>query len=311
MPNLKRKTSHVPARKPFGAYDGPTPPPGNYPGVIRSVGLRSFDSGTQCFNVLVELEADADSPKAEFNGFNAWTKLFLGESEFQIARENAFYQAICGQSDVTVVFDDKSEKKEPPITKIGGVSPVGKKVRVQLQLGQEYQGRREIEGDSIYPFDPKATKAAPAAGGDPDADIVQSKPAPEQVGGAETDDDAVEVNAAPVQTPSTASTDIGADDVDYHALNLPLLRAYAAEHGVDVKVVKSKAAILAALDAQGSEGGEESGDFDPKTAADLEAASLAEILAWAQPKYDEGDLDGMKKEELVALLLDDEEVAPF
>ena len=123
MPKLTRKTSHVDARKPFGVYDGETPTPGNYPGVIKSVALRTFSTGTQAFNVLVELEAPADSPHSKYNGFPAWTQIFLGEHEASIARENAFYQAVSGKSDVDVVFDDKSEKKEPPITKIGGVKP--------------------------------------------------------------------------------------------------------------------------------------------------------------------------------------------
>jgi len=292
MPKLVRKTSHVEARKPFGVYDGPEPEPGNYLGVVKSVALRTFDTGTQAINVLVELEAPADSPKAKYNGYPAWTKLFLGENEHQIARENAFYQAVSGRSDVDVVFDDKSDKKDSPITKIGGTSPVGKKVRVQIQLGDEYKGRRQLEGDSIFP----ALEGAPTATtvqGDPDA-------------GSDPDEAAVEITGAgqPSTDKAAANPDHDgqqgqppADDVDYHALALPALRTYAAGRGIDAK--QPKKALLAALDAL-SEGGDEAGaPTKPKTAVEAEKLTAEQLLAFFKDEYEEGDLDGLGKDELI------------
>lgn len=302
MPKLTRKTSHVDARKPFGVYDGPEPDPGTYLGVIRSVGLRTFDSGTQAINVLVELEAKPESPAKKYDGYPAWTKLFLGEHEAQIARENSFYQAVSGKSDVDVVFDDKSDKKEPPITKIGGVSPVGKKVRVQLKLGNEYQGRRSIEGDSIYPAD--VVKAGPVTPqGDPDADpdepaveISASGRATSDKGDANPDHDGPTGEVAPA--------------VDHHALSLPALRKHAASLGIDSKL--KKAELLAALDEMaGTEVADGGTIGKPSNATDAAKFTAEELVAFFGDEYEDGDLDGMSKEELIEEFVESELITSF
>ena len=308
MPKITRKTSG--ARK-IGVYAGDDPTPGVYHGVITSASFMTFNSGAQALNIGVKLEApDPDSPKAQYDGYPSWTRLFLGDSDFQVERENALYRAVAGKEDVDIIVGEANDKGTATIEKIGNKKPVGTTVLVRLVLGNEYQGERRIEGEAIYPVtERKATPAAPKGDGLAEDDLIAgqiSDTAAAEFSGAAADepevDDKVEVQAeAPAKD----------DDLDHHAMSAPALRKYAASKGIEVKG-KVKADLLAALDAlQG--GGEAVGE--PRTAEDLEKMTVDEIKAWAKPQtenpedlddYEDDDKDG-----LIEMLVELEFVTAF
>jgi hypothetical protein len=300
MPQLKRNTAHAEDRTPFGVYDGETPRRGNYPGIIRLAQLKTFKTGTQAFRFLVELDAPEDSNKAKYNGFPAWTKVFIGESDYQLAMEKALYVAITGQPDVTVVFE-KSDGDTAKITKIGGVDPVGVRVRVDLEeddRGPEWG----MVGSGIY----KATGAAAAApeakkrasrksGTDPDAPAANADPDAEVTVEGE--------HPASQEEERTAAVEPSTDDVDYHSLSLPKLKAYAKSKGIDPG--QPKAALLAALDALGAPVGDSAAPSDDP----VEDWDEADFWKWAADQYEEGDVDptgeGWNFDEAIEMLVGD------
>jgi hypothetical protein len=301
MPKIVRKTSHVEGRQPFGVYDGDVPPRGNYPGVIRSAVLKTSKNDNQYFNVLVELYTE-DGPKSAYNGFPAWTMITLTEKEANIAREQAFYMAVCGKADVDVILD---ESDPPKVTKIGGVDPVGLPVRVDLRPNKNPSDETiTMQGDGIYK--PSEGQAAPATAGrkprasrkaneDPDADLVQEPATP----AAADQEVTVEAEKKPVTEPE-----------DYHSMNLPKMKAYARDLGVDPK--GSKTEVLAALDAHFDKASDE--EFNPDglpSPAQLKALPEAEFWAWAEKQYMPGDLNGMEVDETIEMLVEDEKALPF
>ena len=135
MPKLKRNTSQVSDDAIYAMYDGPTPPSGVYPGVISSCYMSVSGNGNNMINVSGLFQTKGVEGKSKYDGFRIRGRIVIVDKEANMAREKAFYRAICGKEDVEIVFADMDKGDKPgTVTKIGGVNPVGKKVKFQIRI---------------------------------------------------------------------------------------------------------------------------------------------------------------------------------
>lgn len=135
MPKLKRNTSQVSDDAIYSMYDGPTPPSGVYPGVISSCYMSVSSKGNNMINVSGLFQTKGVEGKSKYDGFRIRGRIVIVDKEANMAREKAFYRAICGKEDVEIVFADMDKGDKPgTVTKIGGVNPVGKKVKFQIRI---------------------------------------------------------------------------------------------------------------------------------------------------------------------------------
>lgn len=135
MPKLKRNTSQVSDDAIYAMYDGPTPPSGVYPGVISSCYMSVSGNGNNMINVSGLFQTKGVEGKSKYDGFRIRGRIVIVDKEANMAREKAFYRAICGKEDVEIVFADMDRGDKPgTVTKIGGVNPVGKKVKFQIRI---------------------------------------------------------------------------------------------------------------------------------------------------------------------------------
>ena len=135
MPKLKRNTSQVSDDAIYAMYDGPTPPSGVYPGVISSCYMSVSGNGNNMINVSGLFQTKGIEGKSKYDGFRIRGRIVIVDKEANMAREKAFYRAICGKEDVEIVFADMDKGDKPgTVTKIGGVNPVGKKVKFQIRI---------------------------------------------------------------------------------------------------------------------------------------------------------------------------------
>lgn len=135
MPKLKRNTSQVSDDAIYAMYDGPMPPSGVYPGVISSCYMSVSGNGNNMINVSGLFQTKGIEGKSKYDGFRIRGRITIVDKEANMAREKAFYRAICGKEDVEIVFADMDKGDKPgTVTKIGGVNPVGKKVKFQIRI---------------------------------------------------------------------------------------------------------------------------------------------------------------------------------
>lgn len=294
MPSLKRNVKDAEERTGFETYDGEEPPKGIYRAKIKSVKIREASTGTMGFQVLAILEAREGSAHSKFDGFPAWTNIWLTDKEANQAREKAFYRSVGASTDgeTNVVFEDLEDGGR--VKKIGGKDPVGAIVKVDLKREDGYG----MQGDTIYPVDPAKEKASKKSAPEPDED---------------DEDDLIEDD-------DTAEEDEGYTAEELRALSLPELRKLAKESGLEVKGLKKDDIVDSLIDffAEGDDEDEDEDDDEDEvegdeviTAADLLEYTLPNLKKFAREEggYSNDDLKGLKKEEIVELLVDDEVVA--
>jgi hypothetical protein len=280
VPKLKRNVKNAPERTGFEPYDGPEPTPGFRRAVIKSAKVVESANGRPGFLVTAELEAKKGSQDAKFDGYPAFTRIWLGTEdsapEALLAREAAFYRAVTGKknlADVDVVHEDSDGGGK--ITKINGVNPVGKAVLVELQY-ETYNGERRISSDGIYP----------AKADDVDADETESDE-PEEEPDEDEDEDLLESDDEEIEIPSEA---------DLKKMSIADLRSLAEELGVDTDGLK-KAQLVEAILADPDEESDEE-DEEEEDEAELEDAEEDE-----EEEEDEDDgLDALDRTQLKALL---------
>jgi hypothetical protein len=278
VPKLKRNVKNAPERTGFEPYDGPEPTPGFRRAVIKSAKVVESANGRPGFLVTAELEAKKGSQDAKFDGYPAFTRIWLGTEdsapEALLAREAAFYRAVTGKknlADVDVVHEDSDGGGK--ITKINGVNPVGKAVLVELQY-ETYNGERRISSDGIYP----------AKADDVDADETESDEPEEE---PDEDEDLLESDDEEIEIPS---------ETELKKMPIADLRNLAEDLGVDTDEVKRKSDLIAAILEDPDE---ESDDEDEEEdEAELEDAEEDE-----EEEEDEDDgLDALDRTQLKALL---------
>ena len=273
MPKLKRKTSQVPDEAIYAMYDGPIPPSGVYPGVITSCYMSTSSNGNPMINVSGVLETAGVEGKEKYNGYRQRGRVVIVDKEANMAREKAFYRAIAGKEDVELVYTDMDKGDKPgTITKVGGVNPVGKKVKFQIRSRPD-EDQYGPDLDYILPFGP-ASSAKAVEEDDEEEDIVEEEELEEGEG------------VVP----------------DYHSMSLTELRKFAeSEHDITTKAKKD---ILAALDEIYSEDEddevEETGLW---TSDEARSSSLEDLQAYsAEHGVKAKKISGMKKGALVKFL---------
>lgn len=271
MPSLKRNVKHAPDRSGFEVYDGPsTIPAGLYEGVLKSVKLQKTRAGDYMFRLVVELDDKSTERKERTVGFPAFGNLVLMEKEALLAREKAFYRAVCGQDDVHVVYEDGVDDGPVKVTKIGGKNPVGVRVKAEIQ-DDTYQGETRSVLNAVYPLGKPTTPVTSDAA----ADEPEDEPEEETDGPDEADAEAREA--------------------ELKALGVAALRKIAKELDLDTDGVKKAELIEAILDEEFGEAGdadEDEGD-EPEDEEDEEDEDSTDD---EEEEDDESELVALEKE---------------
>lgn len=275
MPKLKRQTSQV-EDSGFAVYDGDEPPRGVYRGKIKQCRLRESKNGNLYFNCLVELEGN-EGAKKQYNGWPGWTMITLTDKDANIRREKSFYRAVCGKEDVDVVYNDLdkgSEEDRGKVTKIGGKSPIGVPVLLEVRT-EMYEGQQRSRGDSILPA--KAAEER-ADAGEPDE--------PEEDDDLLEDED-VDIEDEDVEEAPGDDEDADDEEADSDDENSP-------ENAV----------------GDDDEGDSDDSDEPDVTREELEALPLPrlrkKVLELWGDDFEADDLKGMKKGEILDMLEEDE-----
>ena len=152
MPKLKRNTSQVSDDAIYAMYDGPVPPSGVYPGVISSCYMSVSGNGNNMINVSGLFQTKGVEGKSKYDGFRIRGRIVIVDKEANMAREKAFYRAICGKEDVEIVFADMDKGDKP------GYPPRGQTLFLLLpRRGQRRDFSRDLAGEDfagerkIYP----------------------------------------------------------------------------------------------------------------------------------------------------------------
>lgn len=140
MPSvIKRKTSDV-EKSPFQVYAGDDPKPGGYRAVLKFVNAVKSSGDNVMLKPVLELKAAPGSEKAKFDGYPVFPQIVLTDNESNKQREQSFYLAVCGKTDVDISCDVDPGKFKPSdgqkakVLKIGNVKPENIVVNVKLRM---------------------------------------------------------------------------------------------------------------------------------------------------------------------------------
>jgi len=310
MPRIKRDVSRAEDQQAAGVYEGPDVPDGTYAGILRWMKYReSRNKKTPLWNNLVILDAkDKDGRNAAYDGFAAFVEVYMIDgSDVNEAREKSLYTAIAGRADVEVVTDDKVPG-DPVAVKVGGVSPAGTRVYVQLKTEYDAEYGSRQRGVWIYPDPSFKRDGQPDVSAETDADLdAEATAAPPAKRTRKTAAKKATSNVTPIKAAAAEPED---DGPDYDSMTLPQLRAAAKEAGLEVSGV-SKADLIDNLKDldPGAADDDKSGQ---KTPADIHKMSQAELdkflesLGWVVE-----DFAGMSREDTVELLVEEGSIPPF
>lgn len=291
MPSLKRSVGSAPDRTGFETYAGPDiVKQGLYEGVVKQCTLRKAASGNLMFNVLVELDDKSNEYRATTVGFPAWGRIVLVDKEANLAREKAFYRAITGNQnidDVNVIYDGDDDAVESrsgaKVTKIGGKSPIGVRVKADIR-DDNYEGQARSVLDSIYPL------GKPTAG-KVDEEVEETEEVDESVEEVdETEDEATETEQTEEQR-----------EAELKALGVAALRKIADTAGLESKGVSKADLISSILDEEFGEPDEESDDEDEDEEEDEEETTEVVQEPSAEEKL-RANLAGLDRAALKALI---------
>jgi hypothetical protein len=299
---IKRDVRKAEDRQPVTVYEGPTPPDGTYRAQIRSIRLRKWKTGKQYLNVLPILDAkDKEGQNAPYDGYAGWTPTTIDSgNEVGDAREKSLYLAIAGKAQVDIDVDDKVQG-DPIVTKVGGVNPNGVYVFVKLETDPEYgQKGQWIYPDPSYQRDGQPEESGEDQGSESELDIeAEAKATPAKKAPAAKKVERARKLAA-VPEPSS-------DEVDYDSMTVPALRKAARAAGIDTEGV-SKADLISQLKG-------EADDRDPnkKNPQDIYDMSDQELEGFIEgiEGWDWADFDGMKRKDIVEVLVDEGDINPF
>ncbi len=284
MPKLKRNTSQVSDDAIYAMYDGPMPPSGVYPGVISSCYMSVSGNGNNMINVSGLFQTKGVEGKSKYDGFRIRGRIVIVDKEANMAREKAFYRAICGKENVEIVFADMDKGDKPgTVTKIGGVNPVGKKVKFQIRITPD-SDQYGPELDYVLPLGLETSSD--------DEDL-------EEVEVEEEDEDEVLVD-------EDEDEDEDEDDIpDFRNMAIKELRELARSKGI--KATKKTDIIdeLADYYADNAEPEEDEGGLWTSEEAGMK--SLAELQDYAKEHGVKAKkFSGMKKNALIKFLTNEE-----
>jgi hypothetical protein len=305
MPIIKRDLRKAESRQPVAVYDGATPPDATYRARVVSVKLRTWPkAGTQYTNWTLVLDAkNKDGEHAEYDGYTCWAPITIDSgNEVGDSRERSAYEAVAGKPEVTLTVDDKVNG-DPVVTKIGGVSPSGKYVFVQLQTERSDEYGAQQRAQWIYP-DPSSnggqTVEAESAPDEPEGEPEAEKPKRTRKTAAKKE---ATVTSIRKEEPEAEA------EIDYGALTLPKLREAATAAGIDHDGVSRKD-LVAQLQAK-AKGDEGEKKYNPQDITDMDEDELHELLEGENGWYEEGDTEGMSRTEIVEMLVQDGFISPF
>lgn len=295
MPRLKRSTSGTPDSG-FKIYDGPEPTPGPYRGVIKRATVRISSNDNPYYNVLVEFAGNENS-KSKFNGYPSWTMLTMTDKEANLRREKNFYRAIGVSEDPTLDYNEETGE----IKKVG--TKTGKQlIDIPVLVRMIIDDRGQLKGDEIFPSQtPTISNADEAEEPEEDEELLESE--------EDEDEESDEMSDEEVERRA-----------ELEKMRLPRLRTTAKEAGADIAGVSAKGDIIEAIiDA---EFGAEAEDEEDEAEAEEEPEHTweefnsirvvsklkAAVLEAFPDDYSKEDLDGMKKDEILQMLIEDEMV---
>lgn len=299
MPSLKRNVAHAPDSTGFESYDGPQPPLQQrmYRGRIEFVRIREASTGRLGINMLVKFLAEkGDKDNAKYDGYPAWVTLWLADKEPNQVREKNFYRAVGVPDDklenVNIVHEDVEDGGE--VKKVGGRNPVGRIVKVDMRT-ERYEEELQLRADAVYPA--KESKAA-------DADPDESEEEPDE----DLLEDAEE---------SEEEWDEEARREELGEMKLPDLRSLASsDYEIETKGKKRQALIEEIIaheapEEEEPEDEEEESEEEEEELPDYNKMSEMKVPAlrkWAVENgdYDEDDVKGLKKQEILDMLVEDE-----
>ena len=297
MPKLKRKTSQVPESG-FSVYAGDEPRVGVYRGKVKAVRMKKSAANNYYYNALVEF-ANNDGSKAQYDGYPAWCMVTMTDQEANQRREKNFYRAIGVSEDPEVDFNEPDAKKDAGlIRKIGSktiAQILGTEVLVEMRMRTDNRdGSSQIQADSLYPATAKATPPA-----EPDED-----PDEEELDEVEEDEDEVEEDEVEEDEDRRA---------ELEAMTLPALRRVAKDLGIDPAGIKKDDLIDSITDAEADAADPEEVEEDERPLlseySGLTLVRLKKKVLADFEDYEVSDLEGMKKDAILEMLVEDELVA--
>lgn len=306
MPKFTRKVSGAEDRQVAAVYEGPEPPDGTYPGILRSMRYReSSKKKTPYWNALVVLDAkDKEGRTVQYDGAPAWVSIWLDGSDVSESREKSAYTAICGKADVDVITDDKVPG-DPIVTKVGGVNPNGTRVYVQLrtEYDEEYGSRQQAVW--IYP-DPSFEREKASSDGQDDGSLdveaEAKEPPAKRTRKASAKKDTAS-NVTPIKKAEAEPEQ--KDELDLDSATLSQIREAATEAGMEVKGVP-KAKLIEQLKKGAKKDPSKKNPQDIHNMDEEELSEFVESLG-----YGPEDFADMSREETVELLVDEEDINPF
>lgn len=277
MPSLKRDVSKANDKTGFEPYDGPTPRKGLYRGLVKSMKIVKASTGRLGFNILVELAAEKGSPAAQYDGYPAFTRLWLGDSEQSQTREKQLYTALVGTPTVNLVYEaDDDDKEIGKVTSINKKNPVGTAVIVEL-AADKYNGEDRIEGAGVLPLKKKDSSVVEDDEDEDDEDDLTE---------SEDDEEGDEI-----EVPSEA---------ELKKMPIKELRELGEELGVDTDEVKKKLDLVAAI-LERAEVLDEDEEEEEEEDDDLEDAEDEEEEDDEEEEEDDEDVAAQVRAELEEL----------
>jgi hypothetical protein len=294
VPKLKRKTSQVPESG-FSVYAGDEPRVGVYRGKIKAVRMKKSAANNYYYNALVEF-ANNDGSKAQYDGYPAWCMITMTDQEANQRREKSFYRAIGVSEDPEVDFNEPDAKKDAGlIRKIGSktlTQIIGTEVLVEMRNRTDNRdGSSQIQADSLYPATAKATPPP-----EPDED---------------PDEEELEEDVDEVEEDEVEEDDVDDRRAELEAMTLPKLRKEAKELGIDAAGQKKDDLIDSIMDAEADAAEVEEDEVEPEGPVLSEYSGLTLVRLKKKvladfPDYEANDLEGMKKDAILEMLVEDE-----
>jgi hypothetical protein len=307
MPRIKRSVSSAPDQQAAAVYEGPDVPDGTYAGILRFMKYReSRQKKTPFWNTLVVLDSkDKGGSTAKYDGYAAFTEVYMIDgSEVNESREKSLYTAIAGKSDVEVITDDKVPG-DPVVTKVGGVSPNGVRVYVQLKTERDDEYGARQRGVWIYPDPSFKRDGQPDVEAESDVDLdaeASAKPAAKKTAAKKTAAKKTATVTAIHESEPESET-----EVDYDAMTFPEARRKATELGISTEGV-NKRDLIEQIKASVT-GAAADGMKNPQDIHNMSDDELSEFLE--QQKYAADDFEGMSRADTVEILKDDGVINPF
>jgi hypothetical protein len=277
MPSIALKGQQSKVEKSgFEAYDGPElTRNGLYRAVIKKFQFKQFSTGAQGFTLVVELEAEAGSSQAQYDGMPFFPRVVIGEKEGSIRAVDNLLAAVgvkVGTKDPKIVFEDGDLSGGVDIKSVGGITAakiIGRAIKVDVGNGTDQSGNAVKEVRNVYIYDgtAKTNKA-----------VVDEK----------IDEDEDDLTEDVVDEEAEDDEEFNARSEELTGLSVPALKKIAKEAGLAVGGSKD-ALIERILDAEFPAEEEGDGDDEEEDEDDVEVEDDEEDEDEEDEEEDEDD----------------------